>query len=190
MRRRAAIHLGLFLVFTAGFVCAGSRRTFQLVGSIRQSDGKPFRGVMPVVFLQNAVTPFAIHTHVDTGGEFKFKNLLPGTYSLIITIPRIGELNKTIEIGQSFADSKGRVIFKATMEPRPQTLGKIERFWGTLWRECLGTAVFLDLDDARRRIGHFIDHYNFQRPHQGIDGLVDHTIESILELGNILQNLN
>ena len=55
---------------------------------------------------------------------------------------------------------------------RPRTLGKIERFWGTLWRECLGTAVFLDLDDARRRIGHFIDHYNFQRPHQGIDGLV------------------
>ena len=55
---------------------------------------------------------------------------------------------------------------------RPQTLGKIERFWGTLWRECIETAVFLDLEDARRRIGHFIDYYNFQRPHQGIDGLV------------------
>jgi transposase InsO family protein len=55
---------------------------------------------------------------------------------------------------------------------RPQTLGKIERFWGTLWRECLESAVFLDLGDAQRRIGLFIDHYNFQRPHQGIDGLV------------------
>jgi transposase InsO family protein len=54
---------------------------------------------------------------------------------------------------------------------RPQTLGKIERFWGTLWRECVETAVFLDLGDARQRIGLFIDHYNFQRPHQGIDGL-------------------
>ena len=53
----------------------------------------------------------------------------------------------------------------------PQTLGKIERFWGTLWRECLQRAVFLDLEDARRRIGLFIDHYNFQRPHQGLDGL-------------------
>src|SRR5262249_32438546 len=31
---------------------------------------------------------------------------------------------------------------------------------------------FLDLEDARRRIGLFLDHYNFQRPHQGIDGLV------------------
>jgi transposase InsO family protein len=53
---------------------------------------------------------------------------------------------------------------------RPQTLGKIERFWGTVWRECVETAVFLDLGDARQRIGLFIDHYNFQRTHQGIDG--------------------
>jgi hypothetical protein len=55
---------------------------------------------------------------------------------------------------------------------RPQTLGKIERFWGTLWRECIESAVFVDLGDAQRRIGLFIDHYNFQRAHQGIDGLV------------------
>jgi len=55
---------------------------------------------------------------------------------------------------------------------RPQTLGKIERFWGSLWRECLGNAIFIDMADARTRIGHFIDHYNFQRTHQGIEGLV------------------
>lgn len=55
---------------------------------------------------------------------------------------------------------------------RPQTLGKIERFWGTLWREFLETAVFADLADARTRIGLFIDYHNFQRVHRGIDGLV------------------
>jgi len=55
---------------------------------------------------------------------------------------------------------------------RPQTLGKIERFWGTLWRECVESAVFVDIGDARQRIGLFIDHYNFSRPHQGVDGLV------------------
>ena len=54
---------------------------------------------------------------------------------------------------------------------RPQTLGKIERFWGSLWRECIESAVFLDLADARQRIGLYIDHYNLQRPHQGIGGL-------------------
>jgi transposase InsO family protein len=66
-----------------------------------------------------------------------------------------------------------RGVRQIVASPRhPQTLGKIERFWGTLWRECLQTAVFLDLADARARIGHFIDWYNFQRVHSGIGGLV------------------
>jgi len=68
-------------------------------------------------------------------------------------------------------DQRGVKQIVAT--PRhPETLGKVERFWGTLWRECLETAVFADLTEARMRIGHFIDHYNFQRVHQGIDNAV------------------
>src|SRR5262249_50619976 len=60
-----------------------------------------------------------------------------------------------------------RGVRQVVASPRhPQTLGKIERFWGSLWRECLEAAVFLDLADARRRIGHYVDHCNFQRPHQ------------------------
>ena len=54
---------------------------------------------------------------------------------------------------------------------RPQTLGKVERFWGTLWRECVETSIFLDLEDARRRIGLYIDSYNFQRTHSSLQGL-------------------
>jgi transposase InsO family protein len=85
--------------------------------------------------------------------------------------------------GSQYVTWRGTSAFHREMEQRgikhivakpqrPQTLGKIERFWGTLWRECAETAVFVDLEDARRRIGHFIDYYNFQRPHRGIDGLV------------------
>jgi hypothetical protein len=66
-----------------------------------------------------------------------------------------------------------RGIEQTVAAPRhPRTLGKVERFWGTLWRECLQTAVFVDVEDARRRIALFIDYYNFQRAHQGLDGLV------------------
>jgi len=66
-----------------------------------------------------------------------------------------------------------RGIRQVLARPRhPQTVGKTERFWGTLWRECLEGAVCRDLSDARGRIAHFVDHYNFQRPHRGIDGLV------------------
>jgi len=85
--------------------------------------------------------------------------------------------------GSQYVTWRGKSAFSKELEKRgirqvvaaprrPQTLGKIERFWGTLWRECLESAVFVDLGDAQKRIGHFIDHYNFQRVHAGIDGLV------------------
>jgi transposase InsO family protein len=85
--------------------------------------------------------------------------------------------------GSQYVTWRGKSAFSKELEKRgihqvvaaprrPQTLGKIERFWGTLWRECVESAVFIDLGDAQRRIGLFIDHYNFQRPHQGIDGMV------------------
>jgi transposase InsO family protein len=54
----------------------------------------------------------------------------------------------------------------------PQTLGKVERFWKTLWDEFLGRTVFAHVVDAQRRLEHFISHYNFQRPHQALEGLV------------------
>jgi len=54
----------------------------------------------------------------------------------------------------------------------PQTLGKVERFWKTLWDEFLGRTVFAHAVDAQRRLDHYISHYNFQRPHQALDGLV------------------
>jgi transposase InsO family protein len=85
--------------------------------------------------------------------------------------------------GSQYVTWRGKSVFSRELDKRgikqvvaaprrPQTLGKIERFWGTLWRECVESAVFVDLGDAQRRIGLFIDHYNFQRPHQGIDGVV------------------
>ena len=78
--------------------------------------------------------------------------------------------------GSQYVTWRGKSAFTKELEKRgirqivarprhPQTLGKIERFWGTLWRECIEIATFADLADARARIGHFIDHYNFQRPH-------------------------
>lgn len=84
--------------------------------------------------------------------------------------------------GAQYVTWRGKSLFTKELEKRgirqvvarprhPQTLGKIERFWGTLWRECLEAAVFIDLADARARIGHFIDWYNFRRPHSGIDSM-------------------
>ncbi len=85
--------------------------------------------------------------------------------------------------GPQYMTWRGKSAFSRLLERRgikhlvarprhPQTLGKTERFWGTLWKECVEQAIFTSIDEARKRVGHFIDHYNFQRPHQGIGGLV------------------
>jgi transposase InsO family protein len=52
----------------------------------------------------------------------------------------------------------------------PMTLGKIERFWQTIWREFLEEAVFASFADACSRMEHWIHYYNHQRPHQALDG--------------------
>jgi transposase InsO family protein/transposase-like protein len=54
----------------------------------------------------------------------------------------------------------------------PQTLGKCERFWETVANEFWSRVKPQELEEARIRLKHFIDHYNYQRPHQGIDGQV------------------
>jgi transposase InsO family protein len=53
----------------------------------------------------------------------------------------------------------------------PMTLGKIERFWETIWQEFLSRAQFESFESARERIRLWIQYYNHKRPHQGIEGL-------------------
>lgn len=53
----------------------------------------------------------------------------------------------------------------------PMTLGKIERFWKTIYLEFLSRAQFASFEDAAERIRQWVKYYNHKRPHQGIGGL-------------------
>jgi transposase InsO family protein len=50
----------------------------------------------------------------------------------------------------------------------PTTTGKVERFHRTLKDELVRGAVFESVEEAQTRIDAWIEHYNHQRPHQGI----------------------
>ncbi len=65
--------------------------------------------------------------------------------------------------GTQYVTWRGKSVFTKELEKRgikqvvaaprrPQTLGKIERFWGTLWRECVESAVFVDLAECAQRL--------------------------------------
>jgi transposase InsO family protein len=97
----------------------------------------------------------------------------------------IGEWGAPREIlsdnGRQFVAWRGKSRFQKLMRRQgighvrsapqhPMTLGKIERFWRSIWEEFLAEAYFASFADASQRIGHWVAHYNFQRPHRGIGG--------------------
>jgi len=50
----------------------------------------------------------------------------------------------------------------------PQSNGKIERWHQSLKEECVRPGVPLSLDDARRLVGRYVDHYNRVRLHSAL----------------------
>ena len=50
----------------------------------------------------------------------------------------------------------------------PQSNGKLERWHGSLKRECIRPACPADVGDARRRVAGYVEHYNHQRLHSAL----------------------
>jgi len=83
--------------------------------------------------------------------------------------------------GRQYASWRGKTRFQQELQKdhihhirsqphHPMTLGKIERFWKTIWEDFLGRAQFDSFESARERIRLWAKYYNFKRPHQGLDG--------------------
>jgi len=66
---------------------------------------------------------------------------------------------------------KDRVKHIKSQAHHPMTLGKIERFWKTIYEEFLVRAQFGSFEEAKERIRQWMQYYNHKRPHQGIGGL-------------------
>jgi len=50
----------------------------------------------------------------------------------------------------------------------PQSNGKLERWHGSIKRECIRPAAIGSLDEARRRVSDYVEGYNHQRLHSAI----------------------
>ena len=53
---------------------------------------------------------------------------------------------------------------------RPQTNGKIERFWKTLKEDFTEDSLFNDKEDLKNELLGFIAYYNEHRPHSALNG--------------------
>ena len=129
------------LAFVAALAAAD--RTFELRGRIEPPLPGAGVGVL------GAYTPFAASTNADSKGNFRFKKLAPGTYTLTIAAPRHGVMRKTIEVGPSFADAKGRVQIVVPFESSPNP----RRMYTVPARElAIPERARRDYDEALRKL--------------------------------------
>ncbi len=140
------------------------QKAYQVEGKVLQSDGQPLGYGTPVMFLHGAVTPFVAKTLAGPDGQFKFKDIPAGTYMLIAALPKIGDVRKTVEVGPSFADSKGRVTVAF------EIAGK------SMAREQRVSAIELSVPEAARQ--------EYSRAHdavarQDIDGAIAHLKKAV-----------
>jgi len=64
------------------------------------------------------------------------------------------------------------ITHRRTKPYRPQTNGKIERFWKTFEDEVIEGSVFETLDELKDAVLGYNFYYNETRPHQGIGGKI------------------
>lgn len=102
--------------------------------------------------------------------------------------------------GRQYTSWRGKTRFEAELKKEkihhiksqphhPMTLGKIERFWATIYEEFLVRAQFASFEEARERIAKWVKYYNHKRPHQGIGSLcpADRYFEIAAEMKKTLE---
>lgn len=136
-------------------------------------------------------------SHINLGGTFYFLITVLDGYSRYVVHWEIRESSKEIDIElvlqralEKCPGAKPRVIsdngpqfiandFKSfiriqglthvrTAPYYPQSNGKLERWHGSVKRECIRPACPETADEARRKVAAFVDHYNHVRLHSAI----------------------
>ena len=107
------------LMFAPSLPAAGNRSVFELVGKIVPSEPDLLRSKVPTVSLQGIGTSYSTRTLADSKGSFKFKRLPTGMYTLTIWVPPVRPSRRTVDIGPSFADEKGRILLSVPFKPQP-----------------------------------------------------------------------
>ena len=83
--------------------------------------------------------------------------------------------------GSAFHSWKGLSRFEALLEEyevnyylakEAAVNGKVEALNASFQKECVAQTEFMDLTDAARSIGRWVDHYNHRRTHHGLGGLL------------------
>ena len=95
-----------------------SGRELEMQGVIEPAPATAF------VTLRGGDFPFHAETLSHANGRFRFKNLLPGAYTVSVFVPGAGEVHRTVTVSQSLAGAKGRVTVTIPFEVSGRSLAE------------------------------------------------------------------
>ena len=120
-------------------------------------------------------SPLPLHAHVK---KLTRSDLVQRTAITEYGVPK----EMLTDNGRQYTNWRGTSRFEAELKKEsvrhiksrpqhPMTLGKVERFWRTIWDEYLGRAQFDSFESAQARLALWVKHYNHRRPHSSLDGM-------------------
>jgi tetratricopeptide (TPR) repeat protein len=154
------LFLLLLLSVPATCVVGMAADAYQLIGKIILKERELSRKNLPIVMVEGVRVPFFARTIADVSGRFKFKDLHPDLFTLIVYIPQAGEFRQTVEVNAALADSKRRVFVEIAFEPNlairslmqvsPAQLSIPEK----AWKEYENSQKKLSKRDSEAAIAH------------------------------------
>lgn len=110
----------LGLVVCSALLLRAATARYELSGQIEELDRAVHVG------LYDAESPFNASTTSNAHGQFHFRNLRPGSYSVSIFLRGRGEVRRTVVISPAFADEKA-VVYLSIPLPPPTTTTNPDR---------------------------------------------------------------
>lgn len=98
--------------------------------------------------------------------EIRFKEVLTDNG------PEVGKKESKTKSGHPFERMLMELGIKHryTRPYRPQTNGKVERFWKTLEEDLLSETTFDSVEELKNELIQYLYYYNHERPHQSLGG--------------------
>ena len=91
---------------------------FELFGEVRIGSDQKSKKVYAFVGLTGNLHPYSAAAWTDFGGKFHFRNLEPGSYTLVTEVNKRAEQRMTVEISPAKADEKGRIVKIIILNPK------------------------------------------------------------------------
>ena len=99
---------------------AASGRTLELRGKVHYAAAR-FRFLRVAIF--RVESPYTASTLTDPGGEFRFRKLEPGTYTISVVRRGLGEVRRSVVVTPALADAKSVVRTEIDFSPAEAVQG-------------------------------------------------------------------